>query len=663
MFKNLLKRLRGDTDTVPAGTTLSRPAAIAPASAADETIRAFDTFGREVQVRRQDWIDNVLLPQLKAQANDPDGLYGTIVSALNDGMAEVLDDASAQLLRIDPNRERGIVIRAIVSMKLGRLDAAESLLQEGIRTVGETGTLLTNLAKVAADRGDDAGARRQLQRALALDPNLDNALMWWLAMAREAGGDGYLRALTEIAARPEAWRAQLWLARERLAAGDVDGARALYAQVLQTGKFDGESLMMMTGDLGNAGHVPLMIELLAPVYDVTRHDPRAGMNLVQAYTHEGRLDEAQSLLDRLYTANLVPFKAQLDTLGQAIIECRRQHANTPVDPEALRVVNLALDGPIWTYGLAEPEWLYAPKPEDAPKIVIVGFDHAVAGDATAHAQMEDDVGRLARGVPLFIAEELHELSKARVTTVLPAVENGGLVLFGATGSDDAVLEAMSGLGDIVMFGTVTPVDETYRIDVRVWDLASRTRLGTAQTVVRADKAGGVLDLARQLLRYGQGPMPRPLDRAWTLPTAEQMPVYLHALSQSYLLNLVGNGVVQKDGLYGERNLLEWPLRMALQWGDALPQAVPMYLSALRHALRYGSTVLPEFAERTASLLRDTQRQNLPVQWLAPLADDLFDGRLGLSRPASAPPSGFDAWVTRMRERRQRPSETSAEQPR
>ena len=44
----------------------------------DETITAHDKYGREIQITKRDWLDSVLLGNLKKAANNPNELYGLI---------------------------------------------------------------------------------------------------------------------------------------------------------------------------------------------------------------------------------------------------------------------------------------------------------------------------------------------------------------------------------------------------------------------------------------------------------------------------------------------------------------------------------------------------------------------------------------------------------
>lgn len=107
----------------------------------------------------------------------------------------------------------------------------------------------------------------------------------------------------------------------------------------------------------------------------------------------------------------------------------------------------------------------------------------------------------------------------------------------------------------------------------------------------------------------------------------------HALqsrvAQSLMLGLVANDVAPKDSMWGERSMLEWPLRMALRWPEyAVPKA--MFLSGISHAARYGSAVVAEFDERSFALLRDMTAENSPLANLGPLLLHAFGRTEGLA---------------------------------
>lgn len=652
MLKNLLRRIAGKSDSTATAET-PPPSASAP----EATITVYDAYGRELTVTRAHWLESVLRPGLEKAWNRPDELYGLVVNALNDGFLDEVDEATAQLQRTDPDIERGHVIRAIVLLEHGRLDESGRVLALAASRVGETAAILTNLAKVQAARGDHELARTTLWRAIERDPNFDNAVMWWAALAQEReGAQGSRRALEHVAALPGSVRAQVWLARESLNAGDTSAARAYYEQVLHSGRLQGDTLVTMSGDLGNAGEVALLLELVGPVYDPAQHDPRAGMNLVVACLEAGRLDEGERFLDALYRANLPPYRQHLDQLAQRYQQARAaEHGDRPIEPEQMQIVHVPFDRPVWMFGLRDPAWLFHPKPPGVRRVTVLAFDKVVGTQAASVSQREDDIGRLSRAIPLYIAEALHEWTDAQATTVMPVVQGGGPVVFGAADNDEAMLEPFAQGADVLILGTLSAVDDdVLRVRVRVWDLATRTQLAEEIVEAAIDRIHEpVTDLARDLLRYAGRVHAQPYDPLYAQPQPDSMPAYLNGLAQGLMLSLVGNGLVPKDGMWGERSMLEWPLRMGLQW-PGIGQALPMYLAALSNARRYGSQALGEFEQRTMQFLGDVAAHSPDAARLRPLAFHAF-GRTtefeqcvqAASRDTSADADDYRAWLARI----------------
>jgi tetratricopeptide (TPR) repeat protein len=309
MFRRLLAAFRTRTT---AAAPAANPAAL------DDAISAYDEHGRQVVMPREEWRDKVLHPQLKQHWDTPDALYGTILTALSDGFAPELMTAAARLVEIDGLPERSHVTHGIVLLESGRHDEAEAVLQAGIRTCGETAALLTNLAKVKHDREDATGASELLRRAIRLDPNFEHGLNGWLAVERARGGEAcFLAALQEACTLPGSWRARLLLARHHLAAGDLPAAREQYTAVLAEEHVDGGALMTMASDLGQYGHTGLIVTLVNPVYEPTRHGPQAAFHLLRACLETERVAEGEALLGRLRAVAPAPFTRHLDEFQRA----------------------------------------------------------------------------------------------------------------------------------------------------------------------------------------------------------------------------------------------------------------------------------------------------------------------------------------------------------
>ncbi|EJO28138.1 tetratricopeptide repeat protein [Achromobacter marplatensis] len=268
----------------------------------DQMIRAYDAQGREVLVTREQWRQNVLPSAIEQDWNDADRLAGLIIQSLNDGFIDEMVGPAERLVELDPNPERAVVLQAIVYMKQDRLDDSERVLQAFCAQHGETGIVLTNLAKIHAERDDEARALDTLWRALQRDPNQDNGLGWFEAIHRDFGGDAAgITAMRKVAALPGSWRAQLWLARGELGSHNYAGAIALYNEALSRAgdPAPADLLMQMSGDLGNAGRIADILELAGPRFQVPAHGLQVGSNLIKANLLLGRPDDAQRILDQL----------------------------------------------------------------------------------------------------------------------------------------------------------------------------------------------------------------------------------------------------------------------------------------------------------------------------------------------------------------------------
>lgn len=655
MFKRILSALGGKKGAATSANDAPPPS---PPSTGKELITVHDAYGRELKIARDEWQEKVLQPNLKIKWNEPDALYSMIVSALNDGFVADLLPTAQRLLEIDPKPERGHTILGIVQMKIGSLDAAEATLREGIRKVGETGALLNNLAKVFSERGDRAQADETLWRAVQADPNLENSLLWWAAIQRERGGeDGYLQALRTASALPGSWLAKLWLARLHLEHKALDAARALYAEVLSGGLYDGSALMMISGDLGNNGQIEWILELVGLAFDEHKHDPMAGLNLLRACHQLGRVAEGEALLNRMYALSFAPLKPHLDEFAKAFQTLQQaQDQGKPIDPDQLQVSTLSLSQPIWHYGLRNADWLFAQKPEGAPEVGFFALSKILDGHERAEEQREDDLGRLTRAVPLYLAEAAHYWSDYAASCYILVVEGGGPVVSGGETDGAALFDIVPpGMryfvtGEIGRSGEGDAVQ--WRISLSLWNCSTRAKQASESGSASQEELGAlVLTLEQRLLDHIGMRRDRPLDDFYLRPNAEVLPVYLMALAQAFILTLVANEHMPKSVLWGERAMLDWPLNMALQ-SPTVDVPKLMYISSLGKALDYHSDVLLEYKERSLELLKDAQRSNSPAAQLAPLVWKTFGMDAELLEHAKNLPEDavatYTAWVERVR---------------
>ncbi len=289
----------------------------------DDMIRMYDGDGNEILIAKLEYRKKVLPDSFERSKSHPDELYGAIVLALQDGFFEECLSPARRLVQIDQDKERSTTVLGIALMSSGCLNEAQEVLESYLGQNGDSGVILTNLAKVFAEKGEADKSFQTLWKALTVDPNQDNALEWWGAIHREVEGeDGFYRAIEKVAQVPDSWRPQLWIARKLLEQKKIDSAITLYRKALESAPEAGDAVMMISGDLGNNGYLVQMLDLILPFYVPEKHGPQAGLNLIQASIQLGEKETGLRLCDSVERLQRYDLKQYLASLREQLKELR-----------------------------------------------------------------------------------------------------------------------------------------------------------------------------------------------------------------------------------------------------------------------------------------------------------------------------------------------------
>jgi tetratricopeptide (TPR) repeat protein len=590
-------------------------------------ITVYDKLGRQMLVSREEWRKNVLPRSLREKYDDPEGLYDTIVVSLNDGFFNEVRDASKRLLQIDPNKERSFTVRAIVLMKTDDLDGAESILSQYIKDHGPTGMILTNLAKVYSARGDHSQAEKTLWQGLTMDPNQSNGLDWFGAIYRDrAGHEGFLDAIRKASAIPGSYRPQLWLARSHLDSKDINSAKQIYLQILKDHADAPDVLMMISGDLGQHGYVQEMLELVTPIYQPEKHDLGAGLNLLSAYVQLKDDVAGNRLLHQLAMLGRHDFKQHLAHFETEFANIKKQRASVDLDGmETPALESVLFDRPIWYYSLNNPTWLFSEEPSGLSPVLFLSLSN-LSGAKTQQIQPEDDLGRLTRSIPFYLAESVLYETALSAKVVIPTVRGSGPAVFGTELSSDWIWQFAGQQGGadfrFIVTGTIAKTDTGVNVTLCLWDWRARqlvTRIERASS-----EAGNAVRLAEQdLLSSLRSTVGQPAIRAKAIlperPTSCNLDRYLSALGQSLMMTFVVNEFVPKN-LWGERNMLDWFLFLAAEGPSPIPRI--MFLSGLAKCKAYGSDVYQEYRSQAMAFIDEAKDGNV-LHRLSPFVYRLF----------------------------------------
>lgn len=430
------------------------------------TIKVYDQLGRELQIPREQWRTSILPETIGKEWLDPERLYGVLVQALEDGFGADIIFAAKHLHEIDSDAERGASLYGFVLMQNGDLRGAERIFTEAVQKQPRSGPLLTNLAKLHHRRGNQRLADDTLWRALNADPNYENALLWYAAIERERGGDaGYTTALKRVAGLRGSWRANIWLAREHLAAKELDKALALYESVLVVAADQPGVLTQISGDLGKNGFLAEIIRLVLPLYDPTRHELLAGGNLLQACLELEDVERGEKLLHEMMLVARPPERERLMWYSTRFSDMTEK-PSVPEPRGDLAIELIPLDQPIWTNGLGDVDWLLPPRTPSTRDIAVlalsVKIDHGgLLREGEVLIGREERIGRWSRALALHLTDVVRFRTDAAPAALLAVVPGKGMAASGQEWGADAVKQSCAGTFSHAITGQLSPQGENF----------------------------------------------------------------------------------------------------------------------------------------------------------------------------------------------------------
>lgn len=585
-----------------------------------EPIKAHDKFGRELTITRKDWFESVLKGNLEQAWDNPPELANLLLSAFNDGFMAALDAPTRRLCEIDPDRERGAVYRAVFCLQTENPAEAEQVLQEHIRQHGESGVVLTNLAKAQRALGRPAESETTLWRALEADPNQDNGLGWLMALEREKGGPAAEAAvLQRLAALPGSWRAQLWLARTALENRDLAAAQALYADALARASdpVPAELLQQMSGDLGNQGHLPELLELTLPRFDVGQHGLSVGNNLIKASIDTGQLEQARRLLRTLQQQQRPDWSQALNFWEGQLAEAKHG-IMSGIDETQMKVIMVKIQGPLWLKPDSPVAACFAQPAEDRPGVVFLGstFETAVPLKEVKVGN-SDNPGRFSRALPLFLSETFYVNQLAWGAVGIPWMEHGGYVVSGQESDDDNLIGHARQLAgdagvDFVVYSHLLTRGENWTVKIRLLRMIDGKRLAEFSTPFAETRFSEVADriLAEltQAFAAETAPVrstPRPSIRA------AELDHYLFRLEQCLAATCATMDTAGEGFLNNPADILNGMLHLCLQ-NPTHAESRLLLLRTVRAFKKVEPELLASFREKIAALMAE-KPLNKPLQ--------------------------------------------------
>ena len=352
---------------------------------------------------------------------------------------------------------------------------------------------------------------------------------------------------------------QLTEARSKLDAKDLAGAMAIYEQVLAAAGARPDILVTISGDLGAHGHLTELIELVAPRYDAQKHGPATGLNLLQAFLVTRNIGSAQHLLDILFALERPELEDRLFGFSNALADLMAGSeqavaaagASSGEAPEMIKIALASISKPIWFYGFEELAPQLLPRKEG--KLRRVAFAHcALPGIKNAEqlaAQPEDAMGRLTRGLPLWLAETFTFGAGYVPIAAIGTSNQHKYAVFNAEWTAENIrqlIESSKEGIDYVVTGAIKNRNDDFDLTMKIWEVKKFRELkqfSARWTPSTADEA--LRQFHEQIRLYMEWtPLPAGNGLAYVAPASPL--AYVQALGASLTLFLGEKGVLAPE---------------------------------------------------------------------------------------------------------------------
>jgi hypothetical protein len=216
-------------------------------------------------------------------------------------------------------------------------------------------------------------------------------------------------------------------------------------------------------------------------------------------------------------------------------------------------------------------------------------------------QPTNELGRIARALPMFLAEEVFLRTNARTSFLLPWMKQGGFIL-SALPWTRGFLPPDSSPPEVVVFTHIDATKSPWTLKVSI-ERPEKGVIDFEQAFELRTSAHDALTLLHDLvsrvtlllaLKREETPA------ALATPPAELLPGYLTAIEQALAVGLAARMQTSESFLYQERAIFDHLFDVALHGGDLLRPRM-LLVNALESEARRRPDIAREYLQKLALL--------------------------------------------------------------
>ncbi len=226
------------------------------------------------------------------------------------------------------------------------------------------------------------------------------------------------------------------------------------------------------------------------------------------------------------------------------------------------IVSIPIDKPIWAFGLNDASWLF-PNIKRNSKVAIFDFSIKQMNMPKVETQQrEDDIGRTSRSIPLYIFERLFIESDIEPVNYVFCVKNIGPIVSAKRTSGIELNDQLKNRYDYIITGTVEKNYLNLQTVIKIYVFETKNKIEKLiveyKTLGKSTPEAGAIASDLLIVKFIKLAKCKTIDlvNIYQRPQNNVVPYYLDGLGQLLMQTLIQNKIVSKEGLWGEKDILQ-----------------------------------------------------------------------------------------------------------
>lgn len=439
-----------------------------------EEISYYDDFGKERKMKKKEWKEKKLIPSIKRNWDNVEGLYPIVLDCFSKGMYEEVQEACLRIYALDENVERRVNLLGRYNLEIGDYEQAKKIYAKSLFFEKINSEVLFNgYAEALEKLGDESNqVEGAYLKALEINPNSAIAFKKYFNIVKARSTYEYESKLDKLSSIQGNWRAKLTEAVNFFKKGDKEKGNYFLTTALRESDYSLEVMSVASAIYGMNDLYEEFEQYVLPYYNPEKHGVQTALNVLKYYEKKGKYKEGLELCRFCSKFNWLEYHKKFQKYEDGFYELKVQEENQGKEEKKSAVKFYPTSLPLWYGEFNKPHWLTNNNKRRKPNLLVLLF--TIIGEKT---EMSEE---LSSSLPLYLNEVLHYKSVLNYQVAV-SHEEGKLVIPNKRYSIDYMnlIKKQNPNLDYVLSGNILKLpgsNEKYEIEVYLYDCFNETKI-------------------------------------------------------------------------------------------------------------------------------------------------------------------------------------------